>query len=424
MTASRTEYFLVDPGGVERGKWAPGKSPEDLETTSVAFPLSLMGLDVWGREVAETGLHIESGDLDGACAVVASSARPMPWLEGDVLQAMLDMGTTDGRPFFGNSRNALQAAIARLARLGLSATAAIELEFYLSDPRRPEQADGVERQAMYDLKAMNRLRPVFDEIRRCADIQAVPADTIISEASAGQFEVNLLHRADALAAADDAVCLKRIVAGAAAKHGLCATFMAKPFAGRPGNGLHVHASFVTAQGKNFFGETETGAQSLEHAVGGLLSTMQDGMLVFANSWNGFRRFEPGSYAPNKLNWGDNNRSVAIRIPASSPRARRFEHRISGADANPYLVLALILHGAAHGLEQAIAPPEKSAGNAYDGDAPVLKSHMGRAIARFAASDWIRSCLGADLQALVAAVKRQECAVFESHISEFERETYR
>ena len=148
------------------------------------------------------------------------------------------------------------------------------------------------------------------------------------------------------------------------------------------------------------------------------------MLIFANSWNGFRRFEPGSYAPNRLNWGENNRSVAVRIPASGARARRFEHRISGADANPYLVLALILHGAAHGIEAQIAPPEQSTGNAYDGEAPVLDSRMASAIDRFAGSDWIGEALGTDLQALISAVKCQERAVFESHISGFETDTYR
>lgn len=424
MSTARTEYFIVDPNGVERGKWAPGKSPEVLEKTGVAFPLSLTGLDVWGREVAETGLHIESGDLDGACSVVPGSVLPMPWVDGSVMQAMLEMRTTDGQPFYGDTRNALKQAIKRLSELGVTATTAIELEFYLFGGETARTENDVERQSMYDLKAMNALRPVFDEIRRCADLQNIPADTIISEASEGQFEVNLVHRDDPLAAADDAICLKRIITGAAAKHGLQATFMAKPFAGRPGNGLHVHASFVTGDGDNYFGETEHGAQMLEHAVGGLLDTMQDGMLVFANTWNGFRRFEPGSYAPNRLSWGDNNRSVAVRIPASNAKARRFEHRISGADANPYLVLALILHGAAHGLEKAIAPPARSLGNAYDGDASVLDNVMESAIERFAASRWIRDALGPDLQALISAVKRQECAVFRAHISDFERQTYR
>jgi len=423
MSTARTEYFIVDPNGVERGKWAPGKSPEVLEKTGIAFPLSLTGLDVWGREVAETGLHIESGDLDGACTVIPGSVLPMPWVDGSVMQAMLEMRTTDGQPFFGDTRNALKRAVERLSRLGVTATTAIELEFYLFGGETDQSESGVERQSMYDLKAMNAFRPVFDEIRRCADLQNIPADTIISEASQGQFEVNLVHRDDPLTSADDAICLKRIITGAAAKHGLQATFMAKPFAGRPGNGLHVHASLVTESGDNCFGETEDGARKLEHAVGGLLDTMQDGMLVFANTWNGFRRFEPGSYAPNRLNWGDNNRSVAVRIPASNAKARRFEHRISGADANPYLVLALILHGAAHGLENAIAPPAKSLGNAYDGDARILDNRMATSIERFAASSWIRDALGAELQSLISAIKRQECAAFEAHISDFERETF-
>lgn len=424
MTAPRTEFFLLDPGGVERGKWAPGKPPEAVAASRVAFPLSLTGLDVWGREVAETGLHIESGDVDGTCTIVPGSVRPMPWVGDDVVDAMLEMRHADGTPFYGDSRTALRSATDRLDRLGVSATIAMELEFYLFDPSAADPAGPVERQAMYDLRALSTRQDFFDAVRRAADAQDVPADTMISEAAQDQYEVNLLHRADAMAAADDAVRLRRIVRGVAARHGLEATFMAKPFADRPGSGLHVHASLVTGDGRNLFGETEDGADRLRHAVGGLIETMQDGMLVFANTRNGFRRFAPASYAPNRLNWGENNRSVAIRIPASGPQARRFEHRIAGADANPYLVLALILHGAAHGMDHAVSPPQPCTGNAYEGEAPLLESAMRPAIDRFGASDWIAATLGPDLQAHIAAVKRQECAAFDEHICGFESSTYR
>ncbi|MEM1045920.1 MAG: glutamine synthetase family protein [Pseudomonadota bacterium] len=424
MTAPRTEFFLLDPGGVERGKWAPGKPADAVAASRVAFPLSMTGLDVWGREVVATGLHIESGDLDGACAVVPGSVRPMPWVGDDVVDAMLEMRLADGTPFYGDSRNALRSAMLRLEGLGVGATIAMELEFYLFDPAAADPTGPVERQAMYDLKALSGRQEFFDAVRRAAEAQDVPADTIISEAAQDQYEVNLVHRADAMAAADDAVRLRRIVRGAAARHGLEATFMAKPYADRPGNGLHVHVSLVTGEGRNLFGETDDGADRLQHAVGGLIETMQDGMLVFANTRNGFRRFAPASYAPNRLNWGENNRSVAIRIPASGPQARRFEHRIAGADANPYLVLALILQGAAHGMEHGIAPPAPCSGNAYEGDAPFLESAMRPAIDCFLASEWIRSVMGPDLQAHIAAVKRQECAAFDEHICGFESDTYR
>ena len=240
------------------------------------------------------------------------------------------------------------------------------------------------------------MEPLFDDIRRAADLQEVPADTIISEAAEGQFEVNLVHRDDALRAADDAILLKRIIAGCAARHGLRASFAAKPFAERPGNGMHVHVSLVNRAGTNIFGETDNGADRLENAVAGLLSTMQEGMLVFANSWNGFRRFEVGSYAPNRLNWGDNNRSVAVRIPAAPAKARRFEHRIAGADANPYLVLALVLSSALDGLRKKESAPAKSEGNAYEGSASLLESDMARAIGSFqnpslCVKHWARIC---------------------------------
>ncbi|MEM8812067.1 MAG: glutamine synthetase family protein [Pseudomonadota bacterium] len=424
MTFDRIEYFLLDPSGVERGKWAPGKSIDAVHREAITFPLSLTGLDIWGREVPETGLHIETGDRDGVCSVVPGSVAPMPWLDGNPAEAMLEMRQADGSPFYANSRNCVADAVAGLAELGLSATVAAELEFHLTDPKAERPAEPVERQDMYDLRALAAARPVLDEIRQSAEIQNVPADTVISEASADQFEVNLKHRNDALAAADDAVRLRRIIRGAAAKFGLEATFMAKPFADRPGNGLHLHVSLVDQEGRNLFGETPDGTQKLAHAAGGLLETMGDGMLVFANTWNGFRRFEPGSYAPNRLNWGEDNRSVAVRIPRSGPEARRFEHRIAGADANPYLVMALVLQGARRGVIQAIDPPPPSNGNAYEGEAPMLGRDMGAAIDRFSGSPFIREALGSELQAHLVAVKRQECAVFEGHISRFELDTYR
>ena len=61
------EFLMVDPNGVMRGKWAPADALKKAFKEGVNFPMSLHGLDIWGREVEETGLHIESGDRDGYC---------------------------------------------------------------------------------------------------------------------------------------------------------------------------------------------------------------------------------------------------------------------------------------------------------------------------------------------------------------------
>jgi glutamine synthetase len=130
-------------------------------------------------------------------------------------------------------------------------------------------------------------------IRDAADAQDLPIDTIIKEAAPGQFEVNLKHRSDPLRAADDVIMLRRIVIGCARAHGLTATFMAKPFLEYAGNGMHVHASMLDADGHNIFAGPE-GRAKLESAVAGLLKTMPESLLLFINTWNGFRRITPGS----------------------------------------------------------------------------------------------------------------------------------
>ena len=122
--------------------------------------------------------------------------------------------------------------------------------------------------------------------------------------------------------------------------------MAKPLARQASSGLHVHVSLLEQDGANLFARDE---QALGHAIAGLQATMAEAMLVFAPNANSYRRLRPLSYAPTAPTWGYNNRTVALRIPTGPPSARRIEHRLAGADANPYLVLAAVLAGIHHGL---------------------------------------------------------------------------
>jgi glutamine synthetase len=240
---------------------------------------------------------------------------------------------------------------------GLRPVTAFELEFYLVDPAvfqrsgrmGKDQGPGPDQQQMYSLSELRGQSDLFAEIRSAAIDQGLPIDTIIKEAAPGQFEVNLKHRADAMAAADDTVLLRRLITECAHKHGLRATFMAKPFLEWPGNGMHVHASILDAKGDNIFAG-EAGDQRLQHAAAGLLATLKDTLLLYIPGFNGYRRLQPGSYAPTRIAWGRNNRSVVVRVPASDDKARRLEHRMSGADANPYFVLAGVLGGMLEGLE--------------------------------------------------------------------------
>src|SRR5262249_30020903 len=161
-----------------------------------------------------------------------------------------------------------------------------------------------------------------------------------------------------------------VVRGLARKHGFAATFMAKPYGDRSGSGFHVHFSLIDENGVNVFDNgTDEGAPILRNAVAGMLETMAQLALTFAPHENSFRRLVPGAHAPSSIAWGYENRTVAIRIPGGSPKARRIEHRVAGADANPYLVLASILGGALLGIERQLQPAGPITGDAYAIDLP-------------------------------------------------------
>ncbi|MDQ0315249.1 glutamine synthetase family protein [Amorphus orientalis] len=428
------ELLIADTNAVMRGKWAPASTIEKAFTTGVAFPLSMFGLDVWGREVMETGLHVDTGDRDGFCTAVPGSLRPVPWADIPTAQVMLTMTTETGEPFHGDPRRALEKVVARAAGMGLRACVAFELEFYLLTARPGETqaeafrpvlslGDGPDRQNMYALSDLSAHASFFSEVRAGAAAQGLPIDTILSEAAPGQFEINLKHRTDAMGAADDALLLKRLIQETARRHQLRATFMAKPFMAWAGNGMHVHVSLVDGADCNIFADPSKGETVLESAVAGLIDTMAASMLVFVPTWNGYRRLLPGSYAPTRAAWGHNNRSVAVRIPAGEGAATRIEHRISGADANPYLALAAVLAAMLDGIEGHRKPPPPTDRNAYEAPAPELPDQLDDAVRLFRKSDFIRRTFGVEYRSMFAAIKDAEIAAFREEISPLERATY-
>ncbi len=437
------ELMLVDPNGIMRGKWAPASTLAKAFSEGVNFPLSLHGCDIWGREVPDTGLHIESGDRDGFCRAVPHSLARVPWGERPTAQILLQTFQDDGSRFGGCSRSVLEDVVGRLASAGLFPVAAFELEFFLFKPQdewatnHPEISDvysdsqspelqSPDLQRMYSLDALAENSGFFEDVRNAAELQSLPIDTIVKEAAPGQYEINLNHRNNAMIAADDAILLRRIILECARKNGLKATFMAKPFIDQPGNGMHMHISLLNGEGENVFSGAN-GRAKLESAVAGLVKTMAETSLLFVNSYNGYRRMQPGSYAPTRANWGENNRSVAVRIPASGEKARRVEHRISGADANPYLALSAILQAMLEGIEQELQPPDEEVGNSYDNDGDragdVLPSSMEGALVKFRKSDFVIRAIGQQMADIIAAVKQTELETFRHEISPLERSTY-
>jgi glutamine synthetase len=423
------EAFVVDVNGVLRGKWLPRDGMKKAISAGLRLPLSAFAPDIWGNDVPGTGLIVETGDNDGVCSFVPDSLCVVPWLEAPTAQVMLQSD------FFGDPRHVLAHVLSLYKKAGLTPVVAAELEFYLLDVTRDEKGapqpplnPSTRRRAdeahTYNLGEAEAFRKTFADISQFCRLQGIPADTMISENGPGQFEINLNHVPDALKAADHAVLIKRVIKGVAQRDGMAATFMAKPYAGKSGSGMHVHFSVLDKRGKNIFaGKDAKGSPALRHAIGGLLAAMADSMAILAPNANSYRRFQAGSHAPVKATWGYDNRSAALRVPESDIDATRIEYRVAGADVNPYLVLAVILGGALEGLTKKIKPAAPIKGNAAEAKAPALPTSWESALVLFEKSKFVDRFIGKKYKKLYLACKRQEKALLESQVSSAEHDAY-
>jgi glutamine synthetase len=431
------DLLLPDMNGVLRGKRVEVADLRQIYERGLYLPGSMFALDVLGGTVQATGLGFDEGDADRPCLPIPGTLQPTPWLGPEVAQLQVAMFEHDGSVFFGDPRHLLAAIVQRFKARGLTPVVAVELEFYLVDCERTAEGNAqpprspltgrreyrTQINSMVDLDASSiLLRDIVDTCRA----QDVPGGTALSEYGPGQWEVNLRHVEDALTACDHAIRLKRIVKGVALKHGCEATFMAKPYRDMAGSGAHVHVSLLDAAGHNVFASEEpTASPLLGQAAAGLLLTMADAMALFAPNANSYRRLRPESYVPLHPSWGYNNRSLAVRVPVSGADDRRLEHRVAGADVNPYLLTAAVLAGMLHGLEQGLTPPKPLVGNAYEQriNAEPLPNDWLTAITRFEGSTVLRQLLGDRFVNLYATLKRGEHEDFASYVSPLEHAWY-
>ena len=428
------EAFVVDLNGQLRGKWVPVQSAAKVMKGQLRFPNSSFSLDIWGNEVPASGMGATTGDWDGVCIPVPETLGPVTWTGRPMAQILLSMNDRDGTPVFADPRHVLARVVDRYQARGLNPVVACELEFHLIDrelahgrpvpARSPATGRRLSDRTVYSVTELEEFESVFVGMAGTFEAQGIPADTAISEYGVSQFEINLRHSPNVLSAADHSLLMKRAVKGVARKHGLDATFMAKPFPNDSGNGLHIHFSVLDEKGRNLFAiEDGKGTRNLRHAMGGLLATMNDAMAVFSVNANSFRRFEEGAFAPTAATWGWDNRNTALRVPDSDAAGTRIEHRVAGADAEPHLVIAAVLAGALHGIENAIDPGEPVDGSAIPDDAPRLPVSWGVALDAFEASPFIGEFFGEPYRKVFAASKRQEKKKFEAIITTLEYETY-
>ncbi|SFL22354.1 glutamine synthetase family protein [Shimia haliotis] len=406
---------VSDLNGQIRGKRLPSAQAAKLETDGARMPLSVLNVDIWGHDIDGSPLVFETGDPDGILRPTERGPMPLPWLATPSEAVPMAMFNEDGTPFLGDPRQALSSVLDRFAQRGWTVMAATEMEFTLVDdsgdalmpPLDPRSGRRLMSGEIMGLDELDTFDAFFTDVYEGAEAMGIPIQSMISECGIGQFEVTLNHQ-NAMKAADDALYFKFLLRGIARKHGLAATFMAKPYPEDAGNGMHVHFSVVDENGKNVFdnGGPE-GTEILQQAVAGCLQAMRASTLIFAPHGPSYDRFAPGNHAPTSVCWAYENRTSALRIPGGAYGARRIEHRVAGGDINPYLMLAAVLGAAIEGIEEGLTPPDPIEGNAYDLDLPHLADGWEAAIDLFATDPFITRCLPQQLIDNMVMTKRQE-----------------
>ena len=431
------DIVLHDANGIGRGKIIRRHELMGLYQVGRFLPISILGLDICGEDVHETGLIWDQGDGDLRAWPIPGTLKPLHGTAPARGELLMSMYHLDGAVMTSDPRHALQRQADALAADGLFPAAAFELEFFLlANDRGPDgkvrPADAVldgrasTKTEVYSVDHLHGMEPLFSDIYAAARAQGITAETMISEYAPGQYELTLQYRTDVMQAADDLIRLKRIVRLQARRHGVTACFMAKPIEKYAGSGMHFHVSLLDAAGRNVFAETVSGKwnETILQALGGMRTTMGESMLVFAPHANSWRRFATQSYAPVSPTWGVNNRSVALRIPAGDIKARRIEHRPAGVDANPYLVAATVLAAIRHGLKHKIDPGAETIGNGYEAeDGLSIPVDWRSAIDAATGSAFLKDALGADMHRTFTAIKAAEYARVARTIADVDYDLY-
>jgi len=427
------ECLVPDLTGVARGKIMP--RTKFTEDRGMRLPEAILGMTVTGNYPTSNAAYdraISATDRDMILRADPNTITMVPWAADPTAQVIHDCYFSDGTLVDFAPRSVLRRVLGLYAEKGWSPIVAPELEFYLTakniDPdlplRPPVGRSGrseTSRQ-IYSIDAVNEFDPLFEDIYDYCEVMSLDVDTLIHEIGAGQMEINFLH-GEPMGLADKVFFFKRTLREAALKHDMYATFMAKPMTGEPGSAMHIHQSVVDSKtGKNIFSnENDSGpSEAFMHYIGGLQRYMPSAMALVAPYVNSYRRIVRHTAAPINIQWGKDNRTVGFRVPESGPQDRRVENRVVGADANPYLALAVTLACGYLGMIERLEPTPMTVDSAYDLDYQLPQS-LSEALEGLRTETRLRYALGDRFIDVYSAIKELEYAEFMQVISPWERE---
>ena len=426
---SEVEVLVPDMTGNARGKFIPAH--QFLDMGEPKLPESIMVQSVTGEYCDDHWELVEPTDTDMLLRPDPSTMRVVPWAREPTAQIICDCYRQDGQLHPLSTRNVLRKVLDLYQAQGLRPVVAPEVEFFLVDrntnpdnelmPPKGRSGRRETSRLSYSIDAVAEFEDFVEDMYDYAEAQNLAVDTLIHENGAAQMEINFLH-GDAMDLADQVFIFKRTVRETAHKHGLYATFMAKPMQRECGSALHVHQSLVNADsGQNIFADDKGEfTEAFLSYIAGLQHYTPELIALYAPNVNSYRRLAPDISAPINLNWGLDNRTTAFRVPQSSPAATRVENRFPGADANPYLAIAATLASGYLGMQRKLKPSKPHQGTANEDEVEVART-LEEGLRGLQDSPEVADVFGELFLQAYAAVKLDEFEEFNQVISSWERE---
>jgi glutamine synthetase len=422
------ECVIPDMTGIARGKILPRDL--FLAAGQMRLPKSVLLNTVNGQQ-PDNGPYVGETDPDMVCMPDVDTVRIVPWAAEPVAVVIHDCQDFDGTPVQISPRAVLRRVTKLYADKGWRPVVAPEMEFYLvarqqnpHEPLQPPIGRSGKTEAgrqSYSIDAVNDFDPFFMELSSFCEAHRLGVETLIHEAGAGQMEINFSH-GDPMDLADRVFLFKRTVRETALRHGIFATFMAKPMEMEPGSAMHIHQSIVdVATGRNIFSAADGSETALfKHCIAGMQKYVPLVMPMLAPYVNSYRRLSRLMSAPINVQWGYDNRTCGIRVPNSGPQDRRIENRVPGVDVNPYLAMAATLACGYLGMAEKLEPSTPMAGSAWQHEHD-LPHHLEDAIERMRDCKPMSELLGPQFVNAFLAVKELEHSTYSRVISSWERE---
>lgn len=348
----------------------------------------------------------DSGYPDALAKIDLSTFRVLPY-EPDTAHFLVDFYTADGKPHPACPRNLLKRVVARCETSGYKATFSAEFEFWIFR----ETPKSLREKRFHDLEPLSpgmfgyswlragQHQELIHDILDTMSAYDIEIEGLHTETGPGVWEAALLYD-DVLAAADKAALFKTTLKQLCHRHGLAVTFMAKWSPDMPGSSGHLHQSLWDGEGdKNLFADAKrpTGLSQLAHSyIGGVVSTAAELTALYSPFVNTYKRYVPGVWAPLTASWGIDNRTCGLRaIAGPGDSACRVELRQTAADINPYVAMATSLGAGLHGIENGLASPPETRGDATGAGAAgqPLPATLEEAVAALRQSDVAREILG-------------------------------